>query len=148
MRSLMLLSLFLFTLMGCVSGGNALVLDQTRLSQIIIDVSTKNDVKRLLGQPNSVSQQSGSPATVHGSTPLPGLTYPESWSYHHISVDVDGATFIPIVGLFAGGSTSHINTFTVSFDEAGIVRYLSSTQSEARSGMGSTTGPTMEPRKK
>jgi len=49
-------------------------------------------------------------------------------------VDVNGATFIPIVGLFAGGATSNIQTFTVVFDQAGIVRHISSTQSQGRSG--------------
>ena len=53
-----------------------------------------------------------------------------------MNVDVNAATFIPIVGLFAGGATSNINTFTVSFDEQGIVRHISSTQSQARSGLG------------
>jgi hypothetical protein len=90
---------------GCVSSGNPKVLDQARLDQIVLDVSTKADVKRVLGQPNSQSQQSGSYATIPGSPPVPGLTNSETWSYSHLSVDVDGATFIPIVGLFAGAAT-------------------------------------------
>lgn len=52
-----------------------------------------------------------------------------------MNVDVDPVTFIPIVGLFAGGATSNINTFTVSFDEQGIVRHISSMQSQGRSGV-------------
>jgi hypothetical protein len=119
---------------GCVSSGNPKVMEQARLDQIVLDVSTKADVKRVLGQPNSQSQQSGSAATVPGYTPVPGLANSETWSYTHLSVDVDGATFIPIVGLFAGGATSHLNTFTVVFDQAGIVRHISSTQSQGRSG--------------
>jgi len=64
------------------------------------------------------------------------LTNVESWNYTHIDVDVDGATFIPIVGLFAGGATSNINTFTVVFDDKGVVRHITSSQSQSRSGMG------------
>lgn len=53
-----------------------------------------------------------------------------------MNVDVDAATFIPIVGLFAGGATSTLETFTVVFDEKGIVRHISSTQSQGHSGLG------------
>jgi hypothetical protein len=126
---------------GCVSSGNPLVMDHTPLDQIVIDVSAKDDVKRVLGQPNSLSQQSGSYATIPGSPSVAGLTNAETWSYSHLSVDVDGATFIPIVGLFAGGATSHLNTFTVVFDQAGIVRHISSTQLQGRSGPGAENEP-------
>jgi hypothetical protein len=64
------------------------------------------------------------------------MTNVEVWSYSHINVDVDAATFIPIVGLFAGGATSNLNTFTVVFDDQGVVRHISSTQSQGRSGLG------------
>jgi outer membrane protein assembly factor BamE (lipoprotein component of BamABCDE complex) len=125
---------------GCMSSGNPLVMDQARVAQIMLDVSAKDDVKRLLGQPNTMAQQSGSTATVPGYAPVPGLPNSETWSYSHLSVDVDGATFIPIVGLFAGVATSHINTFTVVFDQAGIVRHIASAHSEGRSGMGAQEG--------
>jgi hypothetical protein len=136
-----LLMLHLSILVGCVSSGNPKVMDQARLAQIVIDVSTKEDVKRVLGQPNSESQRSDSYATVPGSPPVPGLTNAETWSYTHLSVDVDGATLIPIVGLFAGGATSHRNTFTVVFDQGGVVRHISSTQSQGSSGPGAENDP-------
>jgi hypothetical protein len=126
---------------GCVSSGNPSVLDQARLDSITLNQSTKDDVKRLLGQPNSVSRQSGNYSPVPSLPPTPGLTNVEVWSYTHMSVDVDGATFIPIVGLFAGGATSHINTYTVVFDDAGIVRHISQTQTQGRSELGSETAP-------
>lgn len=121
---------------GCVSSGNPSVMDQDRIAQIKIDTSTKEDVKRILGQPNSTSRQSGSYSVIPGLPPSTTLTNVETWSYTHLSVDVDAATFIPIVGLFAGGATSNINTFTVVFNERGIVRHISSTQSQGRSGLG------------
>jgi len=62
-----------------------------------------------------------------------------------MNVDVDPATFIPIVGLFAGGATSNLNALTVSFDEQGIVRHISSTQAQGRSGVG--TGSESTPAK-
>ena len=70
---------------------------------------------------------------------IPGLpaspgTVVESWNYTHIDVEVNGATFIPIVGLFAGGATSNLSSFTVIFDDKGVVRHISSTQSTGQSG--------------
>lgn len=121
---------------GCVSSGNPSVVDQDRIAQIKLNTSTKEDVKRILGLPNGISRQSGSYSAFPGLPASTSMTDVESWSYTHMNVDVDAATFIPIVGLFAGGATSSINTFTVVFDELGIVRHISSTQSQGRSGLG------------
>ena len=137
MLSLIILSITL-VLTGCMSSGNASVMDQDRVAQITVDVSKKEDVRRILGQPNTITKQSGSYPALPGFPTLPNS---EMWSYQHVKIDVNGATFIPIVGLFAGGSTSSINTFTVVFDGQGIARYISSSQSEGRSGMGSSSTP-------
>jgi hypothetical protein len=110
--------------------------DETLTSQIQINVSTKEDVRRMLGQPNSTSRQSGSLIIIPGLPASPG-TVVESWNYTHIDVEVNGATFIPIVGLFAGGATSSVSSFTVIFDDKGVVRHISSTQSTGQSGMDS-----------
>ena len=126
---------FVLLASGCVSSGNPSVVDQGRIAQIKLNTSTKEDVRRVLGQPNSISRHSGSYSALPGLPPFSSMTV-EVWSYTHSNVDVDAATFIPIVGLFAGGATSNINTFMVVFDEQGIVRHISSTQSEGRSGRG------------
>ena len=127
---------------GCVSSGNPSVVDQDRIAQIKLDTSTKEDVKRVLEQPNSISRQSGSYSALPGLPPSTSTTNVEVWSYTHINVDVDTATFIPIVGLFAGGATSNISTFTVVIDEQGIARHISSTQTQGRSGAGREPKPT------
>jgi hypothetical protein len=129
---------FLLLTSSCVSSGNPSVVDEGRTSQVILNSSTKEDVKRILGKPNSVSRQSGSYVAIPGLPPSQPGTIMEIWSYSHLDVEVDGATFIPIVGLFAGGATSNVNTFTVMFDERGIVRHISSTQSQGHSGLGSS----------
>lgn len=121
---------------GCVSSGNPSVMDQDRISKIKLNTSTKEDVRRILGQPNSMSRTSGSYSAIPDLPPSTTLTNVEAWNYTHINVDVDAATFIPIVGLFAGGAISNINIFTVVFDDQGIVRHISSTQSQGRSGLG------------
>lgn len=132
---------------ACVSSGNPSVVDQDRISQIKLNTSTKEDVRRILGKPNAISRHSGNYSPLPGLPPSTSLTNVEVWNYTHINVEVDAATFIPIIGLFAGGATSNINTFTVVYDEQGIVRHISSTQSEGRSGLGaggesSSTKPT------
>jgi len=121
---------------GCVSSGNSSIVDQDRIAQIKLNISTKDDVRRILGQPNSSTRHSGSYSAFPGLPPATVTTNIEVWSYSHINVDVSPATYIPIVGLFAGGATSSINMFTVSFDDQGIVRHISSTQSQGRSGLG------------
>ena len=119
---------------GCVSSGNPSVVDQDRISQITLNTSTKEDVRRILGKPNSMSRHAGSYSPLPGLPPTSALTNVEVWNYTHITVDVNAANFI--VGLFAGGATSDINTFTAVFDEQGVVRHISSTQSAGRSGLG------------
>ena len=55
---------------GCVNSGNPSVVDQDRIAQIKLDTSTKEDVKRVLEQPNSISRQSGSYSALPGLPPL------------------------------------------------------------------------------
>lgn len=124
-------------LVGCVSSGNPSVKDQTLLDQIKLDLSTKEDVKRILGPPDSMSRSSTSSSQFSGLPPATTLTNVEAWSYTHVDVEVDGATFIPIVGLFAGGATANINTFMVMFDDKGVVRHITHSQSQGQSGTGS-----------
>ncbi len=119
---------------GCVSSGNPSVVDQDRISQIKLNTSTKEDVRRILGKPNSMSRHSGNYSPLPGLPPSSALTNVEVWNYTHIDVDINAANFI--IGLFAGGAPSDTKTFTTVFDEQGIVRHISSTQTEGRSGLG------------
>jgi hypothetical protein len=126
---------FLLLASGCASSGNPSILDQDRIAQITLNISTKADVRRVLGKPDTISRHSGTYSPLPGLPPSPALTNVEVWNYTHINVDVNAANFI--IGLFAGGAPSNTNTFTVVYDEQGIVRHISSTQSEGRSGLGS-----------
>lgn len=137
--------LYLLSVTGCVSSGNPAVVDQERIAQIQLNVSTKEDVQRILGQPNYMSKQSGGYYPMAGLSSSPSLTTVEIWSYSHLNVAVNAATFIPVVGLFAGGATSNMNTFTVAFDDKGIVRHISSSQSQGRSGSGAGSSQPTKP---
>ncbi len=137
--------LLMFLLSGCASSGNPAVLDQAAVGQIKEGVSTKEDVSRLLGKPNTMGRGAG---TLPGVTSLP-LTLQgnyEVWIYQHVSVETDAATFIPIVGLVAGGATAQTTSLTLYFNEKGVVQYLQTSSSESHSGMGSpSSGKTWTP---
>ncbi len=136
---------FFLILSGCVSGGNPSILDQTAVGQIKEGVTTKDEVMKLLGKPNSVGRGSGTFPGMVPALPAVPLKY-EVWTYQHVSVETDAATFIPIVGLVAGGATSHVNSLTLYFDENGIVKYIQSHEAESKSGMGSSgSGKTWNP---
>lgn len=130
-----LVSALTFAIGGCVSSGNPSVHDDVAVSKIKIGETTKDEVRTLLGKPNSTTRSSGSMFVGAGLPVTPNVNY-EIWNYTHISVETDAATFIPIVGLFAGGASSRVSSLTVTFDDQGIVRAIRTSDTEGRSGMG------------
>ena len=136
---------------GCISSGNPSIRDEAAISQIKTGVTTKEDVRKLLGKPNSVGKGSGSfpGGTMPTGNPAAPLTLNSSyevWSYSHISVETDAATFIPIIGLFAGGATSSVSSVTICFDDKGVAQYVQTSESQGRSGMGSGQGKSWDPK--
>lgn len=146
-----ILAVLMLLVSGCVSSGNPSVRDEAATGQIKAGVTTKEDVQKLLGKPNSVGKGFGNLAAATGlpaapHAPLALYSNYEVWTYSHVSVETDAATFIPIVGLFAGGATSSVSSLIVYFDDKGVVQYVQSSQSEGRSGMGSSgQKPTRNP---
>ena len=136
-----ILAVVMLLVSGCMSSGNPSVRDEAVTGQIQIGVTTKEEVRKLIGRPNSVSKGSGNLTAASGlpATPYAPLALKsnyEVWSYTHISIKTNAATFIPIVGLFAGGATSSVSSLTVYFDDKGVVQFVQSRQSEGLSGMG------------
>ena len=125
--------------------------DEAAISQIKIGTTTKEDVRRLLGKPNSIGKGSGNLSVgttfpVNPDAPRTSHSNYEIWGYSHITVETDPATFIPIVGFFAEGATSNVTSVTIYFDEKGIVQYVQTTESQGHSGMGDgSQGPTWNP---
>jgi len=136
---------------GCVASGNPSVRDEAVTGQIQIGVTTKEEVRKLLGRPNSVGKGSGNLAAVAGlpatsQAPLTLNSNYEVWGYSHVSIETNAATFIPVIGLFAGSATSSVSSVTICFDDKGVVQFVQSSQSEAQSGMGSgVQKPTRSP---
>ena len=63
----------------------------------------------------------------------------EIWNYTHMNVNTSPVTFVPIVGLFAGSSTSTTSHVTFSFDDKGIVRNMQTGHNQATAGPGATS---------
>lgn len=145
------LTILVLLMSGCVASGNPSVRDEAVTGQIQIGVTTKEEVRKLLGRPNSVGKGSGNLAATTGlpaapHAPLTLNSNYEVWGYSHVSIETNAATFIPVIGLFAGGATSSVSSVTIYFDDKGVVQFVQSSQSEAQSGMGSgVQKPTRNP---
>lgn len=107
MKRITLLFIML-SLSGCSSTiGNKGTQDQLAIEQIKPGVTTKAEVKELVGEPSYV--------TFFGTE--------ETWSFIVSEAQVRAATFIPIVGLFAGGSDFETHTLTIQFKGDVVQRY-------------------------
>ena len=112
-------------LAGCASTGNQALasIDQAQIDQHLVKgKTTKADVLAYLGPANSVTTSNG--------------TIGETWMYMYASSQAKGATFIPVVGLFAGGATGNSKVLMVVFDPQGVVsRYtFSASNNDTRLG--------------
>ena len=139
------LAFIVLVIAGCVSGGNPSIRDEATISQIKIGTTTKEDVRKLLGKPNSIGRGSGNLLLGTALPITPQMNY-EIWNYTHINVETNPAAFIPIIGLFFMGATASHASVTIHFDENGIVKYLNTAESQSTSGMGSgNQKPTWNP---
>lgn len=106
---------FLFAA-GCATMGDERIRDTATIDQIEIGVTTKDDVRDMVGYPTKVTfEECGD----------------ETWEYVLTKAQTRAASFIPIIGLFAGGMDTQMYTLTVRYDENGVVK---------KYGRGQTTG--------
>jgi outer membrane protein assembly factor BamE (lipoprotein component of BamABCDE complex) len=96
-------------LSACVSAGNQVLktADAETVSHSIVDgQSTKASVQASFGDPNDTSFTDG------GN---------DVWKYSYAYGTPKAATFIPIVGIFAGGMDVDKKTLVILFDKSGVV---------------------------
>jgi outer membrane protein assembly factor BamE (lipoprotein component of BamABCDE complex) len=106
-RTLALLALASLT--GCASSGTLVSADQ--VAQFKAGTTTESEVIDKLGPPNNTSTApDGSKTDI----------------YMHISHSMHAASFVPVVGLFAGGASSNTDSVTFTFDPHGIMKTVSS----------------------
>lgn len=114
MRRILGAAMALAMLAGCVSSGTRT--DPRVVSSFRKGVTTISQAEAQLGQPNNVIRN------ADGSTVL---------QYIYVHAAANGASYIPVVGLFAGKTHSNTVTTTVNFDARGL--YESATTSHGQS---------------
>jgi hypothetical protein len=96
-------------LAGCVSSGTKVTAEQVTAFEV--GKTSEAQVIAALGKPNGVSVLAdGSKVDV----------------YMHVSAHANGASYIPIVGLFAGGAKGDSDTAVFSFGPDGVLKSTSS----------------------
>jgi outer membrane protein assembly factor BamE (lipoprotein component of BamABCDE complex) len=109
MKKLMLLFCTL-SIFGCTSFGTKVTEQQA--AQFAPGKTTRDQVIANLGQPNQNMRNADGSSTL---------------VYSHLSMSMNAATFIPIVGALAGGASTSQEMVTFRFDKAGYLIDHSST---------------------
>jgi outer membrane protein assembly factor BamE (lipoprotein component of BamABCDE complex) len=107
-RSLVVIAVTL-SLAACASAGNQVLktADADVVSRSITDgKSTKADVQASFGDPNDTSFTDG------GN---------EIWKYTYAYATPTAVSFVPVVGIFAGGADVDKKTLVILFDKSGVV---------------------------
>lgn len=94
---------------GCVSSGTKVTGDQ--LAQFKDGTTTEAQIVAKLGPPNSAST-----STDGSKTDI----------YVHIAASANAASYIPVVGLFAGGAKGTNDSVVFNFDSKGVLKSHSS----------------------
>ena len=90
---------------SCVSIGNKIDRDYT--NEITKGVTTEAQILQVLGKPISVGQNSSGMKTL---------------TYMHVASQAKAASYVPIVGLFAGGADSQTTMLIITVDAStGVV---------------------------
>lgn len=97
---------------GCFSSGNRQLDDQAAVDKVQIG-KTRDEVRAAVGEPNSVTTMSSGE---------------EVWIYVSMKSQATAATYIPVVGLFAGGSDGQSRTLHIMFSKEGVVKDVSKGQ--------------------
>jgi hypothetical protein len=106
-------------LSGCVSSGTQV--KESQLTSFQTGVTTERDVRAALGPPQSVSTSTYGVRTI---------------AYSGLRASPKAATFIPIVGLFAGGANVQASSAVFSFGPDGKLTQMTNSQTSAESRMG------------
>ena len=109
--------------MSCATYGRQI--DQSAASRIERGKTTKNEVIALLGSPDQVTN-------FNGQT---------TFTYSYARVAVKGATYIPYIGPFVGGTRSQNQMFVVTFDQNDVVTNVMSSYGASETGLGAAAGP-------
>lgn len=107
-----------FVLGGCAASG--VQVSQTAATQFVEGKTTETEILQKLGRPTSVMIQSGV----------------KTITYTGVQYQTKAATFIPIVGAFAGGSDYSVSSASFVIDEKGILKTASYSNTSGSTGLG------------
>lgn len=111
----------LLAVQGCASSGNPKVADFNTSTQIEYGKTTKQEIRAMLGEPNAKKY---------------GANGKEVWVYLYSQAQFKAATFIPLVGLFAGGVDTSGKSLTFVFDENGVLQKRGSGEANIKGAPG------------
>ncbi|WP_290890621.1 hypothetical protein [Arenimonas sp.] len=109
---LLLVGLAALLLAGCMTLGNESVTDHGRYMRLKLDQSTKVEVHHWFGQPQDVIEQQEKGRVA--------------WVYLRVDSRTNLLTFIPFVGMVAGGSDETIHRTVMTFDDKAVLRDVES----------------------
>ena len=112
-RNFAVLGAVAVSLAGCISSGTEVT--ATQASQFKVGATTEQQVIAALGQPEQT-------ATNTDGTKVD--------TYLHTSAHATAATYVPIVGLFAGGAKGTTRSVTFTFNAKGVLKSESSSSSQ------------------
>lgn len=105
--------------LGCASQGNKQIAQDEIVNQIEPGVSTKEDVKRLVGEPTMVDfSDSGQ----------------EKWVYQYVRAKTRATSFIPVAGMLVGGADTKTHSLTIIFNDDGTVQKMGRGESTGGAG--------------
>lgn len=113
-------------LAGCATSGVQVGSEQTAAFKQ--GITTEADVVQKLGRPNNVLTSSDGGKTL---------------TYSYANVQIRPSTFIPIVGLFAGGSDVRSSATSFVFDKSGKLVSHNTVSNEYGTSTGLTSGAPM-----
>lgn len=96
-------------LSGCATSSGVKI-DQDQLGGIKVGVTTEAEVRQKLGAPTSILSMPDGKVLI----------------YSHASSQIKGASFIPIIGAFAGGAEINVSSASIGLNLDGIVKYITS----------------------
>lgn len=119
----------LVVMVGCASTG--VQVDQNKLQAFERGVTTRSQIEAALGRPTMVQTMQDGKTTL---------------TYTYANAQVRPATFVPIVGLFAGGTDVQADSVSIFLDAKGRYEATQSTTSEYGTGMGVAAARIDQPR--
>lgn len=109
---------------GCMSTGNESLRKETESSvtaKIVEGKTAKSEIRSMFGSPLKTSFTDG------------GL---EIWTYELDKVHADAIDYVPIVGLFGGSASGVKKELVILFDDKGIVKRYSMSESPVKTKTG------------